>query len=311
MPTQSHTRQPAKNGPVLFARQRQLLALLNSQGGAAVNLDFQKLLFLYCQEPASDRPYDFVPYKFGAFSFTSYADRRKLIERGLLVNDDHHWQLTDEGRSAIGKNVDALLNDFALRYRTLRGDALVADTYRRFPYYATRSEIAERVLRGDRDALAQIDSVRRTPSAPALQTIGYEGHSLESYLNVLLRAGVTLLCDVRKNPISRKYGFSKGTLSRACEGVGVRYEHLPQLGIVSEKRRELETQADYDALFRDYERTGLPKQTEAVGRIARWVKDGERVALTCYENLPHQCHRHCVAKALEQRLGKNFLVNHL
>ena len=40
------------------------------------NLDFQKLLFLYCQEPDSGSPYEFVPYKFGAFSFTSYADRR-------------------------------------------------------------------------------------------------------------------------------------------------------------------------------------------------------------------------------------------
>jgi len=62
--------------PVFFQRQRRLLALLDALGGSVGNLDFQKLLFLYCQEPDSGSPYEFVPYKFGAFSFTSYADRR-------------------------------------------------------------------------------------------------------------------------------------------------------------------------------------------------------------------------------------------
>ena len=74
----------ARSTPVLFARQRRLLQFLDALGGTVGKLDFQKLLFLYCQEVASDAPYDFVPYRFGAFSFTSYADRRKLIERGFL-----------------------------------------------------------------------------------------------------------------------------------------------------------------------------------------------------------------------------------
>jgi uncharacterized protein (DUF488 family) len=144
-----------------------------------------------------------------------------------------------------------------------------------------------------------------------VQTLGYEGHTLESYLNVLLRGGVTLLCDVRRNPLSRKYGFSKSALARGCENVGVRYEHLPELGIASEKRRSLETQADYDALFAEYERTSLPTQGEALTRIAEWVRQGERVALTCYEHLPHQCHRHCVAEALAERFGDDFAARHL
>jgi hypothetical protein len=48
---------------------------------------------------------------------------------------------------------------------------------------------------------------------PALFTIGYQGRTLEDSLNVLLTASVTLLCDVRRNPVSRKPGFSKGVLS--------------------------------------------------------------------------------------------------
>jgi uncharacterized protein (DUF488 family) len=123
---------------------------------------------------------------------------------------------------------------------------------------------------------------------------------------------VTLLCDVRRNPLSRKYGFSKGTLSKACEGVGLRYEHLPELGIASDRRRELKSQADYDALFADYEREDLPSHGPALARIAAWVKDGgHRVALTCFEHAPEQCHRHCVAEALERSFGRILAPAHL
>ena len=75
--TAKTARTPTRSTPMLFSRQRQLLQLLDALGGTSGMLDFQKLLFLYCQEPSTgEAPYDFVPYKFGAFSFTSYADRR-------------------------------------------------------------------------------------------------------------------------------------------------------------------------------------------------------------------------------------------
>jgi hypothetical protein len=53
------------------------------------------------------------------------------------------------------------------------------------------------------------------PPFICIVTIGYEGRSLEAFLNLLLQNSVTLLCDVRRNPLSRKYGFSKSTLSKA------------------------------------------------------------------------------------------------
>ncbi len=287
----------------LFERQRQLLSLLSALGGRVSRLDFQNLLFLYCQEPGVSRAYEFVPQTFGAFSFTLHADRPKLIERSLLADDEHTWQLTDEGKGSIGRATELQLAAFAHRHRELRGDALIADTYRRFPYYATRSQIADRVLDGDEAALERITAARPALTAGALFTIGYEGRSLESYLNELLGRGVTILCDVRRNALSRKFGFSKNTLAKGCEAVGVRYEHLPELGIASAERRSLETQADYDALFVNYERESLPQQGRALEKIGDWVNSRERVALTCYERLPEQCHRHCVAAALERQFG--------
>jgi hypothetical protein len=162
---------------MLFERQRQTLALLEAFGGRAGNLDFQKLLFLYCQEPDVAPPYEFVPYRFGAFSFTSYADRRKLVERGFLADDGQHWELTDEGREAIGGKRGSRLSAFAHGLRATRGEALVAETYRRFPYYATRSEIADRVLCDDVAALQRIERARPVAKAAGVFTIGYEGGS--------------------------------------------------------------------------------------------------------------------------------------
>jgi hypothetical protein len=298
---------------MLFERQKCLLAMVDALGGDVGSLDFQKLLFLYCREVEPAPSYEFVPYRYGGFSFTSYEDKRRLIEQSLLPHEERCGRLTPEGRklARIAPAARLRIDAFARVHRTLRGDALVAESYRRHPYYAIRSEMAERVLAGDALAKLAIEAARPAAGRPGVCTIGYEGRSLEGYLNRLIQAGVTLLCDVRRNAFSHKYGFSKGTLSKACEGVGIRYEHLPELGIASEERRELKTQEDYDALFAVYEREMLPHQADALAKIGAWVKAGDRVALTCFEARPQQCHRHCVAEALRSELGNSFTASHL
>lgn len=286
--------------------------MLDSLNGPVSNLDFQKLLFLFTKECEKEPSYEFVPYKFGGFSFTSYADKRRLMEACLLTRDDHQWQLTETGRKAARMNATQplVVAGFCRRHHSLRGNSLIAEQYRRFPYYATRSEILNSVL-PDAESRKKVAEACPPRSKPGLLTIGYEGRSLEAYLNLLIRKSATMLCDVRRNPLSRKYGFSKGTLSKACEGVGIRYEHLPELGIDSEDRRDLKTQADYDELFAGYERQNLPTQAAALAKISAWVDAGERVALTCYEALPSQCHRHCVAEAVEQMKRPTVEICHL
>ncbi len=212
-------------------RQRRLLSLLAALGGNVCNIDFQKLLYLHCVELGEKAPYEFVPYKRGAFSFTSYVDRRKLIERGLLEDVESAWKLTDLGRTVLGTD-DSDYGEFIRRTASLRGDELVAETYRRFPHTAIRSEIAGQVLAGDIDALRRIQDAKPRMAGPALFTIGYEGRSLERY-----------------------------------------------------------------------ESSSLPSQEESMGQIAGWIRDGAAVALTCFEGEPHRCHRHCVAEAVERRLG--------
>lgn len=298
---------------MLFDRQRVLLELLDALNEPVGLTDFQKLLFLYTREGEPTPSYDFVPYRFGCFSFTSYADKRRLIEQGLLEEDEQNWKLTEKGRRVArgGERSPLLMARFAKQYESLRGNMLVANVYQRYPYFATRSEIVEKVL-SSREDRARIEAARPPKRNPGLVTLGYESKTLETYLNQLLQDGVTLLCDVRKNPLSRKYGFSKSTLSHACEGVGIRYEHLPELGIPSDKRQDLETQTDYDKLFAAYERQTLPRQAKVLVRIGSWIRqEGERVALTCFELLPHQCHRHCVAEALQKTFGPKLTAHHI
>jgi uncharacterized protein (DUF488 family) len=297
---------------MLFSRQKLLLTLLDAVGTPVSHTDFQKLLLFYTHEYEAEPSFDFVPYRFGAFSFTSYADKRKLIAVGALEEDDQSWSLTKKGQNmARQHSVDSLaILAFSEKYATLRGNRLIVEQYTRYPWYATRSELLDRLpLRPE--TREHIQAARPKPRGPGLTTIGYEGRSLEAYLNILLHNGVTLLCDVRRNPLSRKYGFSKGTLGKACDGIGIRYEHLPELGIASEQRRTLNTQADYDALFANYETSSLPLQKETLQKIHVWVESGERVALTCFERLPEQCHRHCVAEALHALGGKTVALKHL
>ena len=126
-----------------------------------------------------------------------------------------------------------------------------------------------------------------------LFTVGYEGQLIESFINLLLKENVRVLCDIRKNPLSRKFGFSKGRLSKICKTVGIKYVHIPDLGIESGKRASLTSVADYNVLFDEYENS-LTGRSEFLREVYALLKDEGRVALMCYEKKASMCHRHVV-----------------
>ncbi len=285
---------------MIYQRQKLLIGLLDALGGKIPKTEFQKFLYLYTREEEDEPSYDFVPYKYGCFSFTSYADKRKLVQKGYIEEHEDSWQLIKNGVK-LPVETKNRLHRFAKRHGEKRGNALIREVYTRFPETAWRSEIKNKVIQ-DPEILRRIDSARPVYKGRGLVTIGYEGKSLETYLNALLIDGATILCDVRRNALSRKYGFSKSTLSSACENMGIRYEHLPELGIDSTLRQNLKTQTDYNELFEVYSRKTLPDQKDSLEKIAQWVRDGERVALTCFELKPQLCHRHCVLTAVEKTL---------
>ena len=296
----------------LYARQKLLLALVQGAGGAVSATDFQKLLFLYTRKWEPEPSFQFVPYRFGGVSFQSYADRKTLIDKGLLFPlEKGEWKLTPKAAPYIPKELAARMKIFTTKAVMERGDALIARAYREEPYYATRSEILDRIFPAKADRKSVIEAAPDPAAGTALFTIGYEGDSIDGYLDRLLRNRVALLCDVRRNPLSRKTGFSGKQLASYCERVGIQYRHLPDLGIPGERRRELVTRADYDALFAEYEKEDLPKAGHAIEELSRLLTEHSRIALTCFEKEPECCHRHCVAEEMARKIPNCPAIKHL
>lgn len=282
----------------MLYRRRILLALLQAIGDGLQRVDFQKHLFLFTRAQRTPA-FDFIPYNFGCFSFIAESDRQVLIEQGKLLDADDWARTRDSDYAGNLKDHDrAALVAHKRRFGHLRGPSLVRYVYREYPYYAINSTIAAGLLTDEE--LARVQQARPKVSGAALLTLGYEGKSIEAYLNQLVEQNVDILCDVRRNPFSRKYGFSKRRLQQAVEGVGIVYRHFAGLGIPSAKRKELNTQADYDRLFDYYEQEILPNCGSDLEDIMAFLENGKRVALTCFELHSQQCHRSRVAKALTE-----------
>lgn len=295
----------------MFYRQKVLLGLLETFNGSLPSTDFQKYLFLYTRLCEKCHSYEFVPYKFGCFSFQSYADKSKLIEQGYL-EDVADWQLAAAPKSHVkqlNKGDDKKLQRFKARYEGMKGKTLLRHVYSEYPYYAINSLVAEEVL--SEEQLEKVKRLKVSQQQQLFATIGYEGLAVEAYLNKLIENDVRLLVDVRKNPLSRKFGFSKTRLSELLAKVGIEYAHLPELGIVSDKRKTLETTADYTALFNEYQRSVLVEQADALQRLYQLYLSKQRIAITCFEECHTMCHRNKVAEAITHLAHDRFEVVHL
>ena len=289
----------------LFYRQKVLLALIQHFEGVLTSTDFQKHLFLYTRLCENKKSYDFVPYRFGCYSFQAVKDKRKLIDIGYL-EDTSAWKLTRTGInyiSELSRNDDKKMALYLERYGELKGQKLVRHTYKNYPFYAINSEILDETLSGQ--DLENVINLRPNFLYKTLfATIGYEGLSIEAYLTKLIVNDVRMLIDVRKNPFSRKYGFSKTVLSKLLSDFSIKYKHLPELGIESNDRQSLNRQSDYDALFKKYERTVLKQQIEKVKELEDDFHCHHRIAITCFEESHNQCHRGRIADKLRITLPK-------
>ncbi|MCY4304004.1 MAG: DUF488 domain-containing protein [Aestuariivita sp.] len=293
-----------------YYRQRVLISLLEEFGGRLNNLDFQKYLFLFTETCQNGRSYEFVPFKYGCFSFQSYADRRKLVELGVLKGGDA-WEIEDgvTFRTTLKSDDRIKIQQFHQKYRAIKGHDLVREVYTQYPYFALRSEIKSKVL--SNKELAQIEAAKPLFEKPCLFSIGYEGRSFENYLNALIKNDIRIVIDVRKNPLSRKYGFSKKTLSETLTKLDIRYQHFPELGIRSEKRQSLKSQDDYNRLFDEFEKTVLTYNAASIRRLFDIFTRFERIALTCFEADVCMCHRGRVAQALETLPEWTYNVKHI
>jgi uncharacterized protein (DUF488 family) len=294
----------------MFYRRKIILALLQIFDGQLEKIRLQKLLFLLSQRQQKPE-YDFVPYKYGCYSYSASADLVAMVNKGMLIDNAEGYKkndITDYFKSL--KEVDRkLIFDVKRLYGQMNGNALMKHTYVNFPFFAINSVKANDIL--SEDELLKVKNSRPALEKTILYTIGYEGLSLEEYLSRLLKNDVKILIDVRNNPLSMKYGFSKTLLKKFVESIGIQYIHYPDVGIQSDQRQELNNQADYDILFMKYKKNNLANTINTQVEILDLLKKNKRIALTCFEANICQCHRKHLAEAIKSLPGFEYEVKHI
>jgi uncharacterized protein (DUF488 family) len=133
-------------------------------------------------------------------------------------------------------------------------------------------------------------------------TIGHSARSLEEFVGILAEAGIGLVADVRKMPMSRTNPqFNKDTLSAALATFQISYEHMAALGGLRGKSQDV--LPDVNGLwtndsFHNYADYALSPPFHA--GLAHLVEEGReaRCAIMCSEAVWWRCHRRIVADYL-------------
>ncbi len=275
----------------MLNRQKAVLEFLKTADRPVLRTELTKWSFLLRHEYDSNGGsafYDFVPYKLGPFSFSLYQEVGKLEDQSYVVCDgDTSWTV---GRSIPFKSPDSSvqrdISRIVKRFGDWNTEKLLDYVYDAYPGYTVNS---------NRKKLA-----KRATAEPTVFTAGYEGLSVDAFLNRLVENGVRQLIDVRHNPIARRYGFHRSTLQRLTGNLDIDYVHIPELGIQSALRQNLNTMDDRTELFDQYEKTTLATNEEALDRVAKLMMEKPSV-LVCMEAEAVCCHRSRVAESIAER----------
>lgn len=262
------------NRQATYYRQRFLLAFICQINSGVVLTDLQMLIFFYSMKESLNF-YEFLPYRFGPYSFQLAKDTE------ILCRDGYITLINDTIKSVGEYRLDNLFD-----IEEERGKELLRKILSLYPYFSINS-----LNHGE--TVEDFIKEKYILSEQTLFTIGYEGKSIEAFLNLLIKNGVKLLCDARKNPLSRKFGFSKNKLAYITEAIGIKYVHMPELGIESNKRRSLTIADDYKILFEDYAKT-LTEYTLQLTQIYSLLQSYKGIALMCYEKEATMCHRQVI-----------------
>ena len=287
----------------MLKRQKLILALLEAGEKPLTQTILVKLAFLMRQHPAlrdDSTFYDFVPYRFGPFSFALYRELSALQRDSYIDRDEKEIGLNRKTRSLTTQAISDLpskdsdvVRSVVRRYGRLAQDALIRRVYNEYPWYAVRSELSHLVPK---------DVPQVGPAPIAVYTVGYEGKSIDAFFDGLLRSGVRALLDVRANPVSRKYGFAGRSLREISGKLALEYSHLPELGIDGANRTALTSFAAYQKLLDRYESQMLPQLTTSVHRLLELIRERPS-ALMCVERDIRCCHRGRLAAVAAEATG--------
>jgi uncharacterized protein (DUF488 family) len=285
----------------VLRRQKILLTILHQSKRPISPIEVVKLAFLVRNESEigeSSSFYDFVPYKYGPFSFALYRELEGLQNNGYVEVSDASVRLSErlhtDALSKVRQLTERELNAvtrIVAKYSTMKANALVHDVYSRYPWFTLNSELTD---------IVPHSRPKRPKGRIAVYTSGYEGKSVDYFFDILLHAGVRRVIDVRFNPVSRKYGFAGSSLRRIGEKLGIAYSHMPALGISGEHRECLDDYDSYQKLLDRYAHTFLKKQEAALTILAVMLRQLSSV-LVCMERDVECCHRGRLAIEMASR----------
>jgi uncharacterized protein (DUF488 family) len=234
--------------------------------------------------------YHFFAYKLGPFSHLCFDDLRKLRDNNLI--DEEETTITESGKAVlnrVGREHDQIIKNALYKFPN---EKKITDyVYQQYPEYTIKSELIEQ---------------KPKKAKPSFFTIGYEGKDIDQFLNALVSNNIDLLIDIRRNPFSMNFIYTKDALMKKLKDVDIDYLHIPELGIESEERKNLNTKADYEKLFAKYRQT-LPIKEVYINRIIE-LGTTMRIALLCFEADCNFCHRGELAKVIT---SKNYKVTNL
>ena len=138
-------------------------------------------------------------------------------------------------------------------------------------------------------------------------SLGYQGISLDRYVEVLKANGITTVIDVRETPWSYKPGFSKKPLAERLNADGICYVHLKSAGNPSKNRKMGLPSSSVMDLYRAH----LDENPICLTEILALMEQSRgAVCLLCYEERPHECHRTIILDTLAER-GHGVVTCHL
>lgn len=294
----------------MFYRRKIILSLLQVFDGQLPKISLQKLLFLFTTNQ-SKPDYDFVPYLYGCYSFSANADLTAMVKHCQLLEDTTNFTKIDDTNyiNSLTEKDKKILSTIKSNYGKSTPTSLMKLTYLNYQYYAINSIKAKEILTTDQ--YTNVLKAKPINNQTILYTIGYEGISLEEYLNRLIKNDIKVLVDVRKNALSMKFGFSKSKLKLFCASLNIEYMHIPEVGIQSDQRQELKIQSDYDSLFINYQQQNLKRTISQQEQILDLLKNKQRIALTCFEANICQCHRKHLAEAILKLPGWDYELKHI
>lgn len=120
-----------------------------------------------------------------------------------------------------------------------------------------------------------------------IYTVGHSNHSIETFISLLQKQGITALADVRSHPYSRHQPqFNRETLQRALRKADINYVFLgKELGARSENPKCYRNgKVQYGLLARE------PSFQEGLARLRKGM-ESHRIAMMCAEKEPLDCHR--------------------